>query len=191
MDVLHQSEFDNFMTRCPDCGYPLLSSIYKCPNHRDYKVISVFDYKNKFSRQVLFDYKFNKKRKLSKYFAEILNKYVQSDETVIPIPSSDISVKKRGWDQMLEITKYMNNQTFCCLKNNSTVQQKLLNRQQRITSSENKFCLSKEITNEQLNKSYVIIDDVLTTGATVNDAVNVLKNAGITNIRVITLFAEL
>ncbi len=188
---MDKAKFDSFMVRCKHCSYPLLSSIYKCPDCKDYDVFSIYDYSDSFARQRLFDYKFNNKKKLSRFFASEINKNINKDEIIVPIPSSDASIKRRGWDQMSEIAKHIDNERLCCLKNNSTVQQKLLNKQDRIKAAQNKFYLCTPVDDDLKNRKFVIIDDVYTTGSTVNDAVSVLRNNGLKNVRVITLFAEL
>ncbi len=191
---INKSRIDNYLVRCAVCGYPVLSAVYKCPvctNYPDYRIQSVFDYKDLFSRDLLFDYKFRFKKKMSKFFAHILKDYIDKEEIVIPVPSSDESIKKRGWDQMYEISSHLDNKKLLCLKNNATVQQKLLNKNDRIITAENKFIINAETVKKYKDSSFVVIDDVYTTGSTIRSAMDLIRASDVKDVRGLTLFVEM
>lgn len=78
---------------------------------------------------------------------------------------------------------------FRVLHKNPGREQKSLNFNQRHEAVKNKFILKSKFPLDKLNSfpGILIIDDVFTTGATVNQCTAVLKNAGIFNIHILTL----
>ena len=201
---LNCAVLDSYLEECPVCGYPLVSTVYSCENcktHRGLKIKSILSYKDSFARNFLEMYKFDKHKEFACLFASIIRNYIDDDECVVPIPSSNYSLKKRGWDQMLLIAKRLGTPYCSLLKNNydSEIQSKNLSEKERIEFSKNKFVIASQPLFSFNVKKYgfgfdtrlVIIDDVFTTGSTMFSAYNTLKNAGYANVRGITLYAEI
>ncbi|MCQ2398633.1 MAG: hypothetical protein MJ052_04960 [Sphaerochaetaceae bacterium] len=189
--------FDNFMTRCNNCGYPLVADLYECPHCREFHnfyVYSLSPYSSYFSRRILEFYKFNGKKSLSKFIAQCFDKHINDTDAVVTwVPCSPESLKKRGWDQMKEIALKMKNKAVCLLLNSGiSVQQKTLTKEQRMTVSQNKYLLS-ENNAAMLSKTtpIILIDDVMTTGNTLYACYLLLKNYGFTDVRCMTLLCEL
>jgi ComF family protein len=105
---------------------------------------------------------------------------------VVPVPISNTKLRIRGYNQSCTIAK-----AFCdCadkgvfeLKDNvifkkieTTPQAKISNRKQRLENIRGVF----EIKNSRIVKgrTIIIIDDVTTTGGTLNEIIRVLKKAG-------------
>lgn len=70
---------------------------------------------------------------------------------------------------------------------NSKAQASVKNQHERIERMKNVFKIRKNYENFVKNKKVILLDDVFTTGATVNAAAEVLKNAGASEIIVLTL----
>ena len=177
---MQKAEFNNFLY--VDENY--LKDVFK----KD--IISIFDYSDFFARELLFQYKFEGKRELGKFFAGILDSYISADETAVPVPSSVISIKQRGWDQMKLICKHLRRKYALMLMNNSSFQQKKLSKEERLKSGLDRFSINKSSVVSRESK-IVVIDDVYTTGNTVLSAMNLLKSDGYENVRAITLYAEI
>jgi predicted amidophosphoribosyltransferase len=62
-----------------------------------------------------------------------------------------------------------------------------LQRKQRLENVRNAFKLNKKFVNLIKNKNILLIDDVVTTGATINECTKVLKSSGASKIFCLTL----
>jgi len=77
------------------------------------------------------------------------------------------------------------------LRRNATVQQKKLGRAERLESAEKSYSLSAKLASmnrEKLPECVILIDDVMTTGITVETCAAELKKAGIKKVMVLTVF---
>ncbi len=105
---------------------------------------------------------------------------------VIPVPISNIKNKKRGYNQTYIMAKEFCNsaplnilelQNKIIFKKIETIPQaKIHNRQRRLKNVHGVF----GIKNEKIIKgrTFIIIDDVTTTGGTINEIIKILKKAG-------------
>lgn len=188
-----RSEYiDTYMDRCPVCFYPLVDKLYSC-RHSPFKIFCISDYKSLFSRRILFDLKFHGKKQfapiVAKVFKEHMSNWVSDNAVLVPVPCSPSSLKKRGWNHMelvakkLKGWKYLN---LLSVNGNSNVQQKTLNREQRYEASKNKFEINSKVILPDLNTPLVLLDDIMTTGATLEACRNTLLNAGFTSVSAIT-----
>ncbi len=108
----------------------------------------------------------------------------------IPVPLHFSRLWHRGYNQSEIIAKALQR---CCnghykpiiIRKNNTRSQTSLTRSERKKNVENAFKLKvKNIDREQL---YVLVDDVFTTGATLNECAKTLHQQGANNISVFTL----
>lgn len=118
--------------------------------------------------------------KFAKLMFDCLQKENVDFDIILPVPSHEKSVKKRGYNPALllaeELGKLTEKPVYEVLtKNVQTQNQKFLNFQQRQTNLENSITLSdlKVIK----GKRVLIVDDILTTGATVNACAKLLGKA--------------
>ena len=74
------------------------------------------------------------------------------------------------------------------LERTEAQQQKKLNRKQRLAHKGSSYVLNKKFSNKKLPKKVLIIDDILTTGVTLENCAITLKNAGVESICAITVF---
>lgn len=200
LDKLNKDKFEYYFSRCPICGYPLISNEYKCENCKKnlkYKIYSISDYKSSFSRDILERFKFYKDKSLSSIVAYIFSEIIEKDSLIVFVPCSNKSKKKRHWDHMEEVCKELKKKYgfsyIKLLRNNSfKQQQKELNREERIQAAKNKYTLKTSINIDKYkNKKIVVIDDVVTTGSTINSCIALLKNNGFTDVNAVTWFNEL
>ena len=103
---------------------------------------------------------------------------------LVPIPLFHLKEKRRGYNQAETIAKEIGKEFKLPVQNllirtRDTGSQVKLDRSQRRENIRNAFNL-KIINNKSsiISKSFLLIDDVLTTGATVSEAGKVLKKAG-------------
>jgi competence protein ComFC len=109
---------------------------------------------------------------------------------LIPIPSSPERIREKGFNQcillcqeLMKIDTERNGKNFSLMENflvkekDTLHQARVSNRKERLNNLTNTFSVTKKISIENL--SFIIIDDVITTGATMNEAFRTLKDAGI------------
>ncbi len=143
------------------------------------------------------------KRALSFYFAALIYKkleYLKEKTglplTVVPVPPRKGKIREKGWDQIEEICFYLekawNIKVTRLLTRLSHIQQKKLDRFQRIEGISLSYTLKsrKKISKliPKMEKNLVIIDDVLTTGSTIEACARNLKELGVEKVYSITLF---
>lgn len=122
----------------------------------------------------------------------------QQKAVIVPIPCSKASFKKRGWDQMKEVSKYLNREVLDLLTvtTNSKVQQKLLDRTDRMKKDNKRFELSKKYNINDLlerlkGRQIILIDDVSTTFSTLTAAYEALKKLGFEDVKAVVWLYDL
>ncbi len=164
---------------------------------KNQKIKSIFKYKNEITKTVIWEIKYKKNKKIIKKFSKILYEFILeefSNEMIfsnfknpllIPVPMSKNDFKKRGFNQselmVMEIKKLDINNLFeftpdLILKTKDTTHQsKLKNKEERLKNLNGCFSINNNIIN---NRNIIIIDDVVTTGATMSEIFKILKEAG-------------
>ncbi len=140
-------------------------------------------------RQLIHKLKFNHKKDVAKVLAEILFKYYRKIEAykkeckapllkpenivLVPVPTSKNNIGQRGYNNVLEIVKefstllgapYSKN---LILKTKNTTPQYKLGPKQRIKNVSGAFSMNLKESNKYKDKTFLIIDDIYTTGATI------------------------
>lgn len=110
-------------------------------------------------------------------------------DALLPVPLYKKRLVKRGFNQSLEIIKPFSKTNKIpilldsVVRSEETQAQTLLNKQERKRNVANCFTLTNE-----LNYSHVVIvDDVVTTGATTNELARILKKSGVEKVGVWSL----
>lgn len=122
---------------------------------------------------------------LAKFLVELYNKNKMDIDMVIPVPLNKNKIKERGFNQSfflalpfsMTIQKPINKQSLRRLK--ETRSQVGLNRQERFSNVSDAF---KADPNQVQDKIILLIDDVATTGATMEACASALKSAGAKDI---------
>ena len=143
-------------------------------------------------------------------FFEILKSY----DTIIPVPVSSKRMNERGYNQsellandiVKQITKISSKHmlngilitqkeniqklkcecvTDCLIKNKNIIEQSKLNKEQRQKNIQGVYILKNK--EKLINKKILLIDDIYTTGSTVNECCKVLQKARPKKIDVFTI----
>ena len=195
--------FDSFFSRCPVCLYPRVSEQYvceRCASGRTDKVFPVARYGGNLSFSIVDSFKFHNKKQFAPvvalYLSRALEKLDPSHEAVIiPIPCSAARMAKYGWDQMEEVCKALKRPYVHLLKRNdySNIQQKSLSRSQREQVSKGRFSLVEDYPGieELKNKKIIVVDDIITTGSTMEASISLLKSKGFRDVSGASWLAEL
>ena len=140
--------------------------------------------------------KFLHKKKSAKVLADILFNYFQKlnlkdDYIVIYPPSYFLKSAQRGYNHMFLIAKELSKLTNFEIKKDliiktkpTTPQYKAKNRHQNIKNS---FKINKKYIDKFKNKNILIIDDITTSGATLEEIINCLKIQGFNNLICLTI----
>lgn len=154
---------------------------------------------NEESAKIIFKFKFYDDLHTKKFIAKNMLKasqdIINNIDVLIPIPLHKKRLIHRKYNQALilanEIGQLSNKKViynFLKKKQNTTPQAKLTGIE-RTKNIKDKFCINpkylKDISNYK-NLNFAIIDDVMTTGSTINECVKVLNKAGIKNVYAIT-----
>ena len=127
---------------------------------------------------------------LGEYLAVTYFKHVFAPDVITFVPMTEKSKKKRGYNQSkllaTELSKRVNVEVVDCLeKVKETKRQAKLNKNKRIKNLQGAF----KVTDKEKvkGKRVLLVDDVLTTGTTVNTVSEQLIKAGAVCVEVITV----
>lgn len=161
------------------------------------ELLYIFDYEGTI-RQKILDYKFKDKSFLHSTFSKlILNneeniKFIKSYDILIPVPIHKKRMKERGYNQSeliaKDIVSEIKNIKFekkVLIKTSNIAPQSSLNKKQREDNIKNVYRVKNK--EKIVNKRILILDDIYTTGSTVNECAKILKEAGCKDIGVITI----
>lgn len=116
--------------------------------------------------------------------------YLQ-DAQLIPVPLHPDKLRERGFNQSLKIAQMLTNIANCqvselLIRTEYTQSQTTLDRKSRHQNVKNAFALAPDavVIPEQ---QYILIDDVFTTGSTLNACASVLRQAGANHLKVATI----
>lgn len=119
-------------------------------------------------------------------------KEIPGQVVLVPIPLSKRRLRERGYNQCellidevlkLDREKKLEKNLDILKRTKHTTEQKLKNRSERLSESRNIFSANKT----SLTYPIVLIDDVVTTGATLKEAYEVLLSAGYMDVSAFTL----
>ncbi len=168
------------------------------------ELMYIFKYEGQI-RELILDYKFNEKSYMYKTFVNFLLKNkkifenIKKYDKIIPVPISKKRYKERGYNQSLLIAKeismqisYETNNNIklelvnnCLIKTKNIIEQSKLNKEDRQHNIQGVYTLKNGSI--LTNKSILLIDDIYTTGSTVNECSRVLQQAKPNKIGVLVL----
>lgn len=128
--------------------------------------------------------------KLAQYYENEI-KYLWKIDKIIPIPLHKVKYKERGYNQAYHIAKGISSNLQIPVDIKSLQREKYTSTQTKLNKSERKsnvknvFCVYDN--SEISNKNVLLIDDVVTTGATTLECARILKNNGANEIYLATI----
>lgn len=186
--------------RCKQNGVYLCESCFtklpKVEEKADSLFFSVFQYKEQATRDMIWSLKYKGNKDVARLLAGYMYEWFcedLSDEAlfrgfvhplVMPIPLSKKRFRKRGFNQAELLAREftvrdnlftLSTNVLCKIKDTRS-QTTLKNRAERMVNVIGSF----EVRNTEKikNKNIILIDDIFTTGATLNEAKKILINAG-------------
>ena len=144
--------------------------------------------------ELIQDYKYHSIRALAKPLAEMLDAVIPrnlpKNSIIVPLPTATNHIRSRGFDHTYKIAKNLGKirglkVEKLLLRNKNTVQVGA-DRKTRLNQAENAYILNSKIEIKK-DTTYILLDDVWTTGASITAAKNLLQKAGAKNIKVAVL----
>ena len=184
---------------CDRCGEPIKSMANYCnrcqsKNMVFYKCRSVFVYENEIANKIR-DFKFNNCKYLcnpfAKYLEQLYKKSKFNCDIIVPVPIHTIRLKQRGFNQSELLANKLGKlidiqvNTTDLIKIKHTKNQADLNFKQRQENLKDVFQVKNK--NAFKNKNVLIVDDVYTTGSTINNCAIELLKAGAKNVYALTI----
>lgn len=127
---------------------------------------------------------------LSKFLIEIIEEKEIYADIICYVPMTKKSEKKRGFNQCEVIARHIGYHinipvSDCIKKIKNTKEQKTLTKEERVKNLRGAFKVIR--VKDIKNKNVILIDDVMTTGATINECKDILKKSGASKITVLTI----
>ena len=148
-------------------------------------------------RRIILKYKFQEEAYLYKTFVNFLLKNenffekIKKYDTIVPVPISKKRKKERGYNQSELIAKEiaiacnLELETECLFKIKNIIEQSKLNKEERRKNIQGVYDLVNK--GKLYKKKILLVDDIYTTGSTVNECARVLRKARPNKIGVFTL----
>ena len=185
---------------CPVCRARLAENKKICHYDSQYLLAAAGNYDDPVLQNLIHYFKYKYFKDLSPILGELALKYLEilnltslnlKSFTIVPIPLHPAKERQRGFNQAKLIAEFLSNKLNLELieplkrVKNTEPQAKLKDQNKRIKNISGCF----EIKNpEQVkHKNILLIDDVFTSGATINEAVKILKINGASKIITLVL----
>ena len=179
---------------CGRCAIPLDGGASVCgrclqdPPQFD-RVIAPLLYQYPVDRMII-QFKFHRRLAMGRVLAELLGRQIRKREnartsSLIPVPLHASRYRRRGFNQALEIARIVSKSSGipcdwrCCRRVRATVEQTALDAKSRGPNVRGAFAV-RDTSIEHA----VIVDDVMTTGSTVNEIAGQLRRSGVRTVEV-------
>ncbi len=184
---------------CPVCGAP--KTTVKCQTCRTNEFLfdearSVFMFK-KIVQKIIHEFKYNEMIRVAKFMGLLSREYLERFQPfghidyIVPVPLHKVRKRSRGFNQAeyltREISKNMNwdNLPKLIKRQRFTETQTKLNKDQRKKNVSLAFKINPKY--DINGKNILLVDDVFTTGATVNSITSALKEKHANKVFVFTI----
>jgi competence protein ComFC len=188
INLLGQEEKENLLCNACFNNIPIFKTIFRTSSHQ---LLSVSSYENIAIQKLIHYFKYegflSASSPIEKLVAEYLNninaqKFISSETIIIPIPLHKSRIRKRGFNQAEIIANILGKQLNLQVKNkilkrikNTEQQMSIKDNEKRIMNVKNCFILNQEAKEKIKDKPIILVDDVYTSGATINEAIGTLK----------------
>ncbi|MBE7027770.1 MAG: ComF family protein [Ruminococcaceae bacterium] len=196
--VRYISEFDSV---CRKCSRPIEDGNIICPlcqvsTYFFDAALSCAVYENDI-RNALLSYKFGDQRYRYREFAQMIlsslasSPHFMQTDVICSVPISNKRRKKRGFDHIHPISKYISAKTGIPYAKGAIVKIKDVPPQSKLSFKERRLSVAGvfkvALPSAVRGKSVILIDDILTTGSTVSEISKILKRAGAKRVVVLTI----
>lgn len=188
--------------KCKICSYPFDVEISfvepicsRCLIKKPFydKAITIFRY-NKIIRKIIGDLKYRDQTFLAKKLGKILAEKAKSEiieaDIIIAIPLHKKRLQKRKFNQVTMICKNLDKSKFISdflQRRLNTIPQIQLRKKEREKNLKRVFIVNKKYLDLVKDKKILLLDDVMTTGATLDNCAKELKRRGAKEVKVLTI----
>ncbi len=184
---------------CKKCGLPINSMANYCDRcqrnkHFFDKAIATFYYKDEIARCIK-NLKFENCRYLAKYLAKFMADTLNANniicDVIVPVPMHENRLRERGFNHSELLARHLSEivniplDTKSLIKCVNTKTQVNLNFEQRQNNLLNSFKVLN--INAIKGKNVLVVDDVFTTGSTMDNCAKALKGAGANKVFCISI----
>ena len=182
---------------CPNCKKPRSSN--KCSHCKNLPPIYIVGSRHELLDNLIHTYKYDSVRALSKIFAELLDQILPQDlpqnTCIVPLPTSTKHIRERSLDHTLLIAKHLAKlrhfQVRPILERNKNTVQVGASRTTRLAQATDAYIINHNFKPDS-NTTYLLLDDIWTTGASMLSALQKLHSAGAKNVQIALLaYSEL
>lgn len=186
-------EFAQPIARCPTCALPAIESRCSpcyCEPPPLNKCLAALTYGHPWS-ECIAKFKFHGDVGLARQLAHLLRNApwvepaIEIADSVIAMPLSASRLRERGFNQSYELAKHLAPQKAdarTLLRLEHASHQVGASRAERFAQAHNTFWIDPTRIAALNGKHVVLLDDVMTTGATIFEAARTLRKAGVTHI---------
>lgn len=174
-------------------AFALLPPSPACPIER---ASAVFAYKDERVRKLVWHVKYNKDAHAVSVGGYALFHALQSikvapNTIIVPMPITERRRRERGYNQCelltdeiarLDTTNELTILTDLLIRTHHASRQTLKRRADRLESAKGIFSVNKVLIEKYRNAEIIVIDDVITTGSTMKEAMKTLCTAGFQNV---------
>lgn len=178
--------------RCPFCEKPSFFSktCKKCSSKNLDGLIIASDYQNEILKKTIFSFKYKFVKELNFCLGKLLISALENHPLVslinslviVPVPLHKLRKRWRGFNQAELLAKEIEKYFKISLLNNLLIRKKYTKPQTRLKGEERKKNVRQAFTIENhhaiLAKRIILVDDIATTCATLEESSKVLKKAG-------------
>ena len=173
---------------CPNCKTK--TKTHHCKKCKTLPPTYIVGERSSLIGKLVHDYKYHSICALKKPLAEILDQTLPNTTNktiIVPLPTISRHVRERGFDHTYRIAKQLakirgkNYQTQKLLLRSKNTIQVGADRSTRLTQADSAYTISPKIKIDP-TATYVLFDDVWTTGASLKAATKKLRQAGAKNI---------
>ncbi len=192
-----EQDFIRETQRCPICARYSLhhhicgSCLNQQPSFANTETLFSYQYP---ANHLIKAFKFNNRPELARRFADKLAKRIMEKgsvlpEIIIPVPLHRKRQRERGYNQSLEFAQQLGRRLG--LKVNSSLCSRIINTNpqstlpMKIRRKNVKGAFS--LNSDQIPKHIALVDDVITTGSTINELSKLFKKAGCQRIDIWTI----
>ena len=189
---------------CQVCSRPYTGEIgtpFSCPDCEDdppaFDCVATRYQANGIVRELIHRFKYSGEFHLRQILAHWLEEALSDPrisrepfDALVPVPLHATRIRERGYDQIAAlvelVAKRSRSPVWPCLRRSRyTESQTRFSRKERLQNLRNAFKLRKGTS--VLGKRLLLVDDVLTTGSTLDECARILKAGGARSIRAITV----
>lgn len=136
-------------------------------------------------------------RNYAEVFAKYILQFLKSQNElsslgIVPVPPRPAKLKTKGWDQIADLADELRasgKKILPILRRRNGVSQKHVGKNERAKNLQGKFYTSRNAKNK-IPTSVILLDDIITTGATINECSKVLIEAGCKKVYSLCLFFD-